>query len=191
MNVYLDSPMGITATAVYREFVELYNPVIQEEFKKGDPFSFPGLVVTRSSKQSKRIERVPGKKVIIAGSGMMTGGRIIGHAARYLTESRNRILFVGYQGEETLGREIKEGATEVKIEDIVVPVNATVSKIDNMSAHGDQTQLLNWLQAIKGVDRVVLIHGEDEARDIFAQKITSETSIKNVFSPQMEETIHL
>ena len=190
-TVYLDSPMGIKATETYKEYVELFNSEIQSVFQNDDPFSFPNLVITRSGKQSRRIERDRGSKTIVAGSGMMAGGRIVGHAARYLADSANRLLFVGYQGEETLGREIKEGATEVEIDEITVPVNAHISSIENMSAHADQKQLLEWLSAIKGFKQVVLTHGDEEPRDILANKIRDLYPKVQVDCPLLNDQITL
>lgn len=190
-KVFLDSPMGILATDAYKNYTTLFNSTLQSEFRNGDPFSFPNLIITRSGKQSRRIERERMSKTIVAGSGMMAGGRIVGHAARYLADSSNRLLFVGYQGEETLGREIKEGAKEVQIDDITVPVNAHINSIENMSAHADQTQLLSWFENIHGVRKLILVHGDIEPRNVLAQKIQSKNPDIEVYKPMMEDEINL
>ena len=190
--VFLDSPMGIAATRVYRKYVHHYNDTVQNEFDEGDAFSFPALTLTRSHKQSMRIRNTRGAKIVIAGSGMMTGGRVVGHAGKLLPHKKNRLLFVGYQGEETLGRDIKEGAREVEIDGIVTPIHATVSEINNMSAHADQTGLINWLGDIKGVKKVVLVHGEDGGpRETFAKLVKKDLNIDEVYTPHMDEEIRL
>lgn len=190
-RVYLDSPMGISATETYKEYVSLFNENIRSVFQKDDPFSFPNLIITRSGKQSRRITNSRGSKTIIAGSGMMSGGRIVGHAAKYLADSSNRLLFVGYQGEETLGREIKEGAKEVQIDELTVPVNAHISSIENMSAHADQNQLLQWFSSIKGVKKLGLVHGDIEPRDTLANIIRGKNKELEVLCPMLEDKIDL
>jgi len=190
--VFLDSPMGISATRVYGKYPELYNETLQTEFENDDPFSFPGLTITRSHKQSMRIRNNFGRKVVIAGSGMMTGGRVVGHAAQILPHEKNRLLFVGFQGEETLGRAIKEGAKEVEIEGISVPVNATISTIDNLSAHADQPRLLQWVKKIQGVKKVVLIHGEDGGpREVFAKLLKDQLGDVELYLPHMDDEVLL
>ncbi|QQS38483.1 MBL fold metallo-hydrolase [Candidatus Woesebacteria bacterium] len=190
--VYLDSPMGINATEIYKNYIPLYNEGIIKEFSEGDPFDFPGLIVTRSAKQSKRIEGAGGVRIIIAGSGMMTGGRIVAHAAKYLSDANNRLVMVGYQGEETLGREIKEGAKEVEIDGETIPVNAQIKVIDSLSAHADQKKLLTWLDKIQGVSKVILIHGEDDGpREQLGDKIREMYKIDNIYLPKLHEEVHL
>lgn len=186
--IYLDSPMGITATEIYKDHTELFNDHVRGEFKADDAFDMPALHVMR--KTNKRIFRRKGTKVIIAGSGMMTGGRILGHAKKYLDDPKNRLLIVGYQGEDTLGREIVEGAKVVKIDDEVVDVNANLTVLRSMSAHADQKQLLTWLESIKGVQKVILIHGEDDARKAITPLI-QKLGINDIESPKMAEPIKL
>lgn len=190
--VFLDSPMGIEATEIYGRYSHLFNSRLRNEFIKGDPFSFPSLIVTRSHKQSKGIENIAGPKVIIAGSGMMTGGRIVGHAKRHLSNEANRLLIVGYQGEETLGREIQEGATEVEIDDETIPVNASVSIVRNLSAHADQKRLLSWLGGMEDVKRAILVHGDDGGpREALADRFRSDLKINDVQLPQLYDEIYL
>jgi metallo-beta-lactamase family protein len=126
--VYLDSPMAIRATKAYRDYCFLFNKEILKDTTHQDPFFFPELHIIRSTKKSKLIKKVTGPKVIMAGSGMMTGGRILNHAAEFLPRKDTTILFVGFQAEQTTGREIADGAKEVFIEDKSVKVNAKISK---------------------------------------------------------------
>lgn len=183
MPVYLDSPMAIKATEVFGKYKNLFNKETVEHFKNDDPFDFPGLIVTASSNDSRKIAGRMGSKVIIAGSGMMSGGRIMNHAAYYLPSDKTRLLIVGYQGVGTLGRDILEkyeqssGKTfEVVIGRKTVTVNATVNKIEGMSAHADQNQLVKWLSEIDGVKKVFLVHGED-GREPLAYRIKQELGL--------------
>src|SRR5258706_5003363 len=180
--VFLDSPMAEKATTIYVNYPKLFNPEIQEDLKIGDLFNFPGFNTVNGHGASETLHTTPGPKVIIAGSGMMTGGRIVGHAAFYMPIDSTRLLIVGYQGDGTLGRELKEGKKEVYIGQ-TVKVNGTVSAIETMSSHADQKQLLNWLKHIKGVKKVFITHGEDPTRSVFAKKITEEIEINDITLP--------
>lgn len=186
--IVLDAPMAEKATDIYMHYPQIFNDHVRSEMKEG-PFEFPGLVVTKSHDDSQRLHRGHGPQVIISGSGMMSGGRIVGHAAHFLPDERNRLLIVGYQGEGTLGRELMEGATEVVIDEEPVTVKATVSSTQAMSSHAGQDQLMTWLGYIKGVKRVFLTHGEDESRIALAEKIITELNIKDVTCPHMNDEV--
>jgi metallo-beta-lactamase family protein len=162
-----------------------------EDFKAGNPFAFDGLQIVYGHEESEEIHTVAGPKVIIAGSGMMTGGRIVGHAAHYLPLTTTRLLIVGYQGEGTLGRQLLEGANQVLIDGNPVQVNATVTNTQAMSSHADQQQLLTWLAHIKNVQQVILTHGEDGPRAALAQKITAELGISEVILPKLNQEVSL
>lgn len=189
-QIYLDSPMAEKATLIYMDFPQLFNAHIQEDFKEeGSPFDFPGLLTVEKRSMSEGIHLRDEPKVIIAGSGMMTGGRIVGHAAHYLKNGNNRLLIVGYQGEGTLGRELMEGKKEVIIDKQPVPVKASVNVTHALSSHADQQQLMDWLKHIQGVKKVILTHGEDGPRAALAVRISSELSINDVAMPALHEEI--
>lgn len=190
-DVYLDSPMAERATAIYMDYPNIFNDHIKEEMKGEGPFDFPGLYVVKSHKDSQRLQRNRGPQVIIAGSGMMVGGRIVGHAAHFLTSPSNRLLIVGYQGEETLGRELLEGEREVIIDDENVTIKASVNSTRAMSSHADQGQLMNWLRHIKGVKKIILTHGEDESRKALSEKINEELKITDITLPHLNEELNL
>jgi metallo-beta-lactamase family protein len=179
--VFLDSPMGIRATEIFRQFKEFYNDELQSHID--DPFGFEGLAVTAEARDSKEIIKAMEPKVIIAGSGMMSGGRILHHAMYYLPDVHTRLLFVGYQAEETLGRQILGGARKVVINDKTFTVRASVRSIATMSSHADQTKLLKWLGHMKGVSKVFLIHGEQLQRQAFRDKAKNTLHIPSVFLP--------
>lgn len=182
--VYLDSPMAIKVTEIYKHFGNLYNDSFHSVIGKSDPFRFPGLNILLRSKDNHIIETTLGPRVIIAGSGMMSGGRILKHAQKYITHSKNRILFVGYQGEETLGREISEGAHEVLIQDTQLQVRAHITKMGSMSAHADESMLLKWLSHMQGVKKVFLTHGENTSREALAPKVRA-LGIQDVDMPEL------
>lgn len=184
--VYMDGPMAQKATEIYMNYKNLWNAHLLAE---NNPFSFPGLRIVGSYQESQRLNKGGVPKVIIAGSGMMTGGRIVGHASYYLTDPNSRLFIVGYQGEETLGRELQDGEKEVMIDDLPVEVRAQVSSTRAMSSHADQGQLSDWLKHIKGVKKLFLTHGEDGPRQAFKEKVTQELGISDVFMPQRNEEI--
>ena len=189
--VYLDSPMAQKATEVYVNYPKDFNSHIQEDLKIGDVFDFPGLVTIERWEQSAAIHTQLGPKVIIAGSGMMTGGRIRGHAAFYLPMESTRLLIVGYQGVGTLGRLLVEGTKNVDIDGIGVSVGGVVSDTHAMSSHADQAQLMIWLKHIKGVKKVFLTHGDDGPRSVLFKKIKDELGTKDIILPVMNQEIQI
>lgn len=189
--VYMDSPMAEHATEIYLNYPRLFNDHVREELQNGNPFDFPGIELVQGREESEAIYEQPGSKVIIAGGGMMTGGRIVTHAAHYLPMANTRLLILGYQGEGTLGRALQEGTTDVMIDKVSVKVAATVTSTRAMSSHADQGQLLTWLKNIQGVKKVFLTHGEDPARAALSEKITASLSLQDVTLPKMNEEIAL
>jgi len=181
MPVFLDSPMATTATYIYKDRRDLLN--------KGTKLDFPGLVITTKNSQSRKIARQQGPKIIIAGSGMMTGGRILGHAKRYLTQNNVRLLFVGYQADETLGREILDGETYVEIDDSEFDIKAGIEHIETLSSHADEPKLINWLSQITGVENVILTHGENESRTKLLQKIKQTLHLEKVHMPSLGDEL--
>jgi len=190
-EVVFDGPMGAKVTAVFEKYRGYYNQELTDDLKKSDPFHFPGLTNVMNYRSSKKEVAENTPKVVIAGSGMMSGGRIMEYAARFLPVASTRLLFVGYQAAGTIGRQILEGATSVHINGEEIPVNATISETQAMSSHADQTGLLNWLRSMKGVKKVIVTHGEDDARQVFAEKIKKDLGITDVAIPTLNEEIIL
>jgi metallo-beta-lactamase family protein len=184
----MDSPMAIKATVIFRDFKQYYNDEIKAH--TDDPFSFEGLVLTEDSRDSKEIIKTMDPKVIIAGSGMISGGRMTHHAINYLPIPSTHILFVGYQAEETVGKQILEGAKQVRINKTFVHIKAQVREVQSLSSHADQPKLLKWLGHIKGVKKVFLIHGDTVQRETLAEKIKS-TLQKEVTLPKNGDTSSL
>ncbi len=188
--VFLDSPMAIRATEIYRHFKEYlrFDASILSEPDR-DFFSFPNLRETLRVDESKAINEVKAPKVIIAGSGMMSGGRIMHHLIRYLPDPKSRVLIIGYQAYGTLGRKIYEGAKSVKIfrEDVVV--KAGVAAIGAFSAHADMNKLTRWLHPEDGVipKKIFLVHGDPEAKEVFATHLRHELKTE-VIIPEFQSS---
>ncbi len=171
-RIFLDSPLAIKATRLYNKYPGHLSDEL--EYSSGDPFSFAWLETTTTRDQSMAINKVKERSIIIAGSGMCNGGRIMHHLKHRLWNSRNSVIFVGFQVEGTLGRSIVDGQKSVKIygEDIVV--KARTYTINGFSAHADQKELIDWMSSIENLKKLYLIHGEREKMDIFAEAIKKE-----------------
>lgn len=190
--IYIDSPLAIRLTAVYKWYEEYFS----EDAWKLVPndaaiFSFPGLYMAFTPEESRQINDAPAPKIIIAGSGMSQGGRILHHEKRYLPDPRNTILFVGYQGEGSLGRAILEGAKTVRIFNEEIPVRAKVTSIDSYSAHADQKGLMQWVYPMRTtLKKVFVVQGDAKASATFAGKLRDEYALDTVV-PQDNETFEL
>jgi len=174
--VFLDSPMAIKVTEVFRNHPELYDEDAKEILNKsGSPFDFSGLVAVSSTDQSKALNYLGGSAMVIAGSGMVTGGRIKHHLVNNITRPEATILFVGYQAVGTLGRTIVDGAEEVRIFGEKYPVRARIEQIQGFSSHADQNELLKWLSTVKSAPRkVFIVHGEKESSEEFAALLAKQ-----------------
>jgi len=179
--VFLDSPLAIKMTAVYKKHLD-YLDKETRDILKGDNliFDFPQLKKTLTIDESKSINNIAPPKIIIAGSGMSQGGRILHHEKRYLSDPNSTILFVGYQAKNSLGRKIQEGAKSVKIHGENVPVRCRIAVGEYYSAHADQRQLLEWLWHMRlSLERVFVVQGEDGLAPL-AHKITDDLAVKAV-----------
>lgn len=191
--IFLDSPMAIRATQVYRDYksyLHFDRSILSEPDR--DFFSFPNLHETATAEESKMINDVPAPKVIIAGSGMMSGGRIMHHLIRYLPDPKSLLLVIGYQAKGTVGRELYEGAKQVRIYRDMVPVRAHVGAIGAFSAHGDMDKLTRWLQPEDGTNpkKIFLVHGDPEVKEVFAVHLRHELRTE-VIIPTYEQTVIL
>jgi metallo-beta-lactamase family protein len=176
LMVFVDSPMAISVTEVFKDHPELFDDAMEDLMQEGhSPFSFSGLKMTRSVEQSKAINNIRGTSIIIAGSGMCTGGRIKHHLVHNIYRKESTILFVGYQAEGTLGRQILSGAKEVRILGQTWRRRAKIRRITGFSAHADQPALLRWLSGLKRPPRrLFLTHGEADAIQVLSEKIEQE-----------------
>lgn len=182
--VFVDSPLAIKLTEVYEQFPKYFNERSNYLINSGDDiFKFPKLRITPDVADSKAINDVPAPKIIIAGSGMSNGGRILHHELRYLSDPKSTILFVGYQAAGSLGRKIFDGAKEVTILGQHVQINCAVHAIGGYSAHADQPGILKWVgEASKGghLKKVFIVQGEEKAADALATKIKDEFQLEAV-----------
>ena len=188
-SVYVDSPLAISATEVFRENTNLFEPEIQKEIMKGEnPLEFPGLQFTRTADESKALNEDPRPSIIISASGMCEVGRIKHHLKHNLWNPKSTILFVGYQAPGTLGYNIVNGAKKVKIFGEEIAVNARIEYIEGYSGHADQEGLMNFIYSfINKPKNIFLVHGEADSQDIFKEKVETETGIP-VIIPEFGET---
>lgn len=188
--IYLDSPLAIDAMEVYRKYKGYYDKEASEEYREGEDFlSFPQLRITHSREESKAINNVHGAKIVIAGSGMMNGGRIVHHAFRYVDDPKSTVIIVGYQAQGTLGRRLYEGSEEVTIFGERKQVRCKVKALGSLSAHADQIKLLGWIRNCKvKPKKLYCVHGEPTAATVLAHKIRDEFGIMS-FVPDYRDVV--
>ncbi len=181
--VFLDSPLAIKLTEIYKRH--------SGEFKEHADFSFPGLTMTLTTEESKHINDVPAPKMIIAGSGMSHGGRILHHEMRYLPDPKSTLVIVGYQAQGSLGRLLLDGAPMVKIYGEQIPVRCKIKAIGGYSAHADQAQLLTWVTPMRvTLKEVFVVQGEEKASAALAAKITDTLAV-HTHIPSLGEEVSL
>ncbi len=173
LMVFLDSPMASSVTEVFRRHPELFDKEASDFFRRnGSPFDFPNLRLVKSVDESKTLNFIKGTAIIIAGSGMCTGGRIKHHLAANISRRESTILFVGYQAEDTLGQQIVSGAREVRILGQKHRVKAQIVQMGGFSAHADRNGLLRWLSGFeKAPSHVFVTHGESQSALSFAELV--------------------
>lgn len=178
--IFLDSPLAINITRVYKKHEKEFNENVKEIIRSGDDiFAFAGLTMTKTPEDSKAINEVPGPKIIIAGAGMSNGGRIVHHEARYLPDPRNTLLLIGYQASGTLGRRIQDGAKTISIFKEKVPVRAEIANLTGFSAHKDSSDLQDFVEKMKGdLKKVFVVLGEPKSQSYLAQRIVERYGIK-------------
>jgi metallo-beta-lactamase family protein len=199
LPLFLDSPMASKATDVYRRHPEYYDDETTRLFKSGaTPLDYPKQTVTNDFKQSQQILASPRPFMIVASNGMLTGGRVVGHLRALIDDPAATILFVGYQGEGTLGAHLQQGATSVKLDGQIRDVRCKVRSISGFSSHADEPALLAWLGnfgrgvAVDGPGRprtIFLVHGDPEAQVALAPKVTALGF--NVHVPHWHERVTL
>lgn len=190
--VYVDSPLAISATEVFRENMNLFDEETQEMIASGDnPLEFPGLEFTRTADESKELNAKEESSIIISASGMCEVGRIKHHLKHHLWDPNSTILFVGYQAPGTLGRKLIDGDKKVKIFGEEIAVNAKIEYIEGYSGHADQEWLMNFIYSfIRKPEHIFLVHGEPEGQIVLRDKIINEVNIP-VTIPSLGETYNL
>lgn len=189
LMVFLDSPMAVDVTDVFLHHRECLDEDALALFESDEPpFRFPGLSLVRKVQESKAINRIKGSCVIMAGSGMCTGGRVKHHLVENISNPKATILFVGFQANGTLGRQISEGSKEVRILGTRYPVRARIEQIHGFSAHADRTALLRWVGNLKSApERVFVVHGEEDVALKFAKELEEKKGWKTAVPKGNEE----
>ena len=189
--IFVDSPLAVDATAVFRLHPDLFDRDERLIERTTALFDFPLVQYVRDVSDSKKLNGMPGPAIIIAASGMAESGRILHHLANHVGDHKTVVLFVGFQGENTLGRRIQDGARVVKIFGEELPVRATVETIGGYSAHADRNELRAWLRRLGGpIKRAFVVHGEREATLAMAQ-LLKEEGVRQVDVPAQGESFEL
>jgi metallo-beta-lactamase family protein len=180
LDVYLDSPMASRITEVFKHYSGLFDQETKDLLRENhSPFDFPGLKTVETVEESKALNNIKGTAMIIAGSGMCTGGRIKHHLIANISRPESTILFVGYQAAGTLGRQILDGAERVRILGQQYPVRARIAQLHGLSAHADRDELLRWFSMLSVKPRHVFItHGESEAAEKFREFLTEKSGFE-------------
>jgi metallo-beta-lactamase family protein len=176
-KIFLDSPLAIATTRIFARYPGYFDKEGKEVFARSpNPFSFPLLRYTQTTEESKGINAIPDGNIIIAGSGMCTGGRIIHHLRHNLWKEEAGVIFVGFQAHGTIGRQIVEGAKNVNIFGEETVVRAQLWTVNGFSAHADQPILINWLKKADA-KKIFLVHGEKESLEGFKEAIEKKLAI--------------
>ncbi len=186
LPVYMDSPMGANATEIFRRYPSWH------KLSSADCVSlFEKVTMITNFEDTIGVIETPSPKIVIAASGMLTGGRVLYYLEKYIESKKNTILFTGYQSEGTRGRSLLQGAHEIKMHGTYYPVQAKVSSLSAMSGHGDQREMIEWLSTLpEPPKQVFLVHGEDAAREAFRVKLEA-TFGWNVLAPSMLDQVTL
>jgi metallo-beta-lactamase family protein len=190
--VFVDSPMANRVTQVFRGHPELFDEEMTDLLEDHhSPFSFRNLKLVNTVQESKAVNNIHGTSIILAGSGMCTGGRIKHHIANNITDPASTLLFVGYQAVGTLGRIILDGAEEIRLFGKKFPLKMKVKRIEGFSAHAGKDELFDWIMNIKKAPRRIFItHGEENAAEHFSKYLHENTSW-NTFVPEYKDSVIL
>lgn len=176
--IYVDSPMALSALSLYREAITSRSPEIRDgvsdRFANEDPFDAGALHQMATTEESKAINEIDHSAIIISASGMATGGRVVHHLANMLPNPKNTVILVGYQAVGSRGRQLDDGATEMKIHGEMIPVKAHITNVESFSVHADSDELITWLKQVKRPKKAYVVHGELEGQEHMQQRITDE-----------------
>lgn len=174
ISVFLDSPLAIRATGIYKRYIDFYDKEAKELISKGDDlFDFEGLTMIKNEAQAERVNKSMPPKIILAGSGMFEGGKIRSYLKRYLGNPANTLLIISFQPEGSLGKKLSQGEKIVEVDGLKMKVKANVTSILSFSSHGDRAFLFNWIETIKKPypKKVFVVHGEEESSESLAQAL--------------------
>lgn len=192
IKTYLDSPLAIKVTDIYRDSTEYMKPEIREQIEDGDNiFSFEGLSFTETVKESSQISKFKGPKIIIAGSGMSHGGRIRGHEKEFLGDKNTTLLLVGYQTVGSVGRLLQDGAKQVWIDNEKVKVNAEIKTIRGFSGHADRNQLIDFVYSgCSEAKQIFVTMGEERSSLFLTQRLRDYIGV-NAIAPNLNEEVEI
>ncbi len=190
--VFVDSPLAIEATKVFRQHSECYDAGTREYLLEGeDPFSFRNLRYVQDAGESKTLNDLRGPFIIISASGMCEAGRVLHHLKNNISDPRNTVLITGFMAEDTLGRKIVDKLPEVPIFGEAVRLRAEVAKLNELSGHADQRELVGWVKPMsRGLKRIFLVHGEPAQSAALAKILSAEYGVETVV-PERGETVEL
>ena len=178
-QVFLDSPMAIRATELYKEYHQELSECCNDFLERdGAIFDFPYLHYTLRVSDSMKINGERSRCIIIAGAGMCNGGRILQHFKHRLWDEKNALIFVGYQVDGTLGRKIVDGAKKIEVYGEEIIIKASVHTINGFSAHADQNGLIEWMKSFERLDKIFLVHGERDKQEVFQKEIAKHLDRK-------------
>ncbi|MGH9856291.1 MAG: MBL fold metallo-hydrolase RNA specificity domain-containing protein, partial [Acidobacteriota bacterium] len=190
--IYVDSPLATDITHIYRKHAEEYDKETTQDFgEEHKPLAFRNLTYTRSVEESKELNDAKGPFMIIAGSGMMTAGRVVHHLRHSIHNKKNALFITGYQAEGTLGRRILEGAPRVELYGDWFPVKTEVLVFNEFSAHADQTELRAYAKNLSGLTTIALVHGESSQADTLQELLQADNPSWNVVRPHEGDSIEL
>ncbi|RDH82805.1 MAG: MBL fold metallo-hydrolase [endosymbiont of Galathealinum brachiosum] len=182
-KIFLDSPMAIKSTNIYSKYSSIYEDDARKDAQNcGNPLNLPNLTMTSSTEDSMALNRIQSGAIIIAGSGMCTGGRIKHHLKHNLWRHQSHVIIVGFQARNTPGRSLVDGAEWLTLWGEKIRINAKVTTPGGLSAHADQQGLIDWYKNFKNRPQLVLVHGEPEAQKILAEKLNTDLNIKPVIA---------
>lgn len=188
--IFVDSPMAINATRQYQEFHRDHQLSAILDEKVQHPFQHDQLHYFQKQEESKSLNHFKGRGIIISASGMATGGRVLHHLFHHLPNEKNGVIFAGFQAEGTRGRRLLDGETTIRIYGQEVPVRAKIYQIDGLSAHADQTELIEWAEGFIDKPKMTfIVHGEEKSSEILAMKLREELGWKTIVPTYLESFV--
>jgi metallo-beta-lactamase family protein len=191
--VYLDSPLATRVTEVFKKHRNVFDDQTWEDFDPVNdlPLMFESLTYTKETKDSIRLNTTDGPMIVISASGMMEAGRVLHHLKNNINNPNNTILITGFQAENTLGRRIQDGVSPIRIFNKTYQVKARVITVPALSAHADQTELLNYIGKAKGLSKLFLVHGEKDGMDVFSGLVNQKYPNIEVSSPERGDSVEV
>lgn len=188
--IYLDSPMAINVSRLYKDFHQDHQLIAVLDEKDQHPFQHSQLHYYRKQEQSRMLNDLKGRAIIISASGMATGGRVLHHLFHHLPHEKNGVIFVGYQAEGTRGRRLVDQEPTVRIFGLEVPVKAKIYSIEGLSAHADQDELMEWAEGFSERPKVAfIVHGEPESAEVLANKLSNELGWNTIIPNYLESVM--